>query len=117
MRLAALTLAGATFFLGIGPAGAQPSRRPQTHRAPPNHIAPDTTASIPLKPTSKAVAAPSDEALPTPFNLPTASRSRVRECGDKWQSIKLSGQAGDRIWRDFATGCLAAKTGPFETHP
>ncbi len=38
----------------------------------------------------------------------------MRECGEKWQAMKMSGTAGDEIWRAFATKCLAAANGPSE---
>lgn len=55
-----------------------------------------------------------DQGLLVPFVLPTATRARMHDCGRKWQSMKMSGDAGDEIWRDFAKKCLAAKSGPFD---
>ena len=33
----------------------------------------------------------------------------MHECGMTWQGKKMSGEAGDETWREFATVCLAAK--------
>jgi len=41
------------------------------------------------------------------FNLPPASRERMRECGDAWRNLKLAGQSDGLIWRSFAQKCLA----------
>ena len=54
------------------------------------------------------------ETLPPLFHLPQASRARMRDCGLKWQTMKDSGESGEKIWRDFATQCLAAANGPFD---
>ena len=94
---------------------------PQTRDADPS-----TTATIPPKaasqkppPLQKPIpdpTAPDNDALPPPFHLPTASRERMRDCGLKWQAMKASGEAGEEIWRDFATRCLAAASGPLDKH-
>ncbi len=39
--------------------------------------------------------------------LPVASRRRMHECGLEWQKMKMSGQAVDKSWRDFAEICLS----------
>ena len=79
-----------------------------------------STATIPSKaPQPMPVPDPTakdDDALPPPFHLPTASRQRMRDCGLKWQAMKTSGEVGEDIWRDFATRCLAAASGPFDKH-
>ena len=46
-----------------------------------------------------------------PYTLPAASRARMHECGVEWQRRKLSGEAGDEIWRVFASACLVAPEG------
>ena len=106
---------------------AQPAHRAK--RAQPattSHASPETTGTIATaspKPTGgKTPAAmlasipdastPDEGELPPLFNLPSASRSRMRACGERWKQMKLDGEAGDEIWRDFATTCLAAKTDP-----
>ena len=74
--------------------------------------APDTTSTIAAK-GSRAATGPlggvgqDDDTLPPLFHLPTASRARMRECGEKWQRMKMSGDVGEEIWRRFATSCLA----------
>lgn len=79
----------------------------------------DTTSTGGIRPKAPEMAVPDPAAkdigpLPAPFHLPTASRQRMRDCGLKWQAMKESGEAGEDIWRDFATRCLAASSGPFD---
>jgi hypothetical protein len=45
--------------------------------------------------------------LGRPYVLPQASRARMHECGVEWQRMKMSGEATDKIWRVFASVCLA----------
>ncbi len=77
-----------------------------------------STAAIPSRgPQQPSVPDPTakdDDVLPPSFHLPTASRQRMRDCGLQWQGMKTSGEAGEQIWRDFATRCLAAASGPFD---
>ncbi len=42
----------------------------------------------------------------TPFNLPSASREKMRLCGDEWRQLKMAGRAKGMIWRSFAGKCL-----------
>ena len=89
------------------------------HRAQPavssRDTEPVTTGAIAAKPPAASASAnDDDETLPTPFHFPAASRRRMRECGEKWQAMKMSGTVGDEIWRAFATKCLAAANGPSE---
>ena len=105
-----------------GPAAAATARKPRHAPAVPasREIAPDVTATIvkrlverPADPASAPTKA-DDTPLPPPFRLPVASRARVRDCGLRWQAMKMSGEADDDIWRDFATRCLAAANGPLD---
>lgn len=84
---------------------------------PTHDFAPDTTATIPSKLPPKAPSPTAsqndDETVPVPFHLPPASRARMRECGEKWRDMKMSGDVGEEIWRTFATHCLA-NSGPLE---
>ncbi|MBB4196699.1 hypothetical protein CCR94_12105 [Rhodoblastus sphagnicola] len=41
-----------------------------------------------------------------PYNLPPASRERMRACGEDWRARKLAGQATGLTWRSFAEKCL-----------
>jgi hypothetical protein len=36
-----------------------------------------------------------------------AARSRMRECGHQWSSMKKNGAASGMTWKDFSQGCLA----------
>lgn len=97
---------GAALLASIGLAEAREPAR-HGHRAqpvPPSQTAPDVTGT-----TAKIAPMPDDETLPPLFNLPVASRARMRVCGERWQAKKMAGQAGDEIWRDFATECLSQK--------
>lgn len=38
--------------------------------------------------------------------LPSASRTRMSECGREWQAMKKAGKDVDIGWREFATRCL-----------
>lgn len=95
-----------------GEARRQVAPAPQS--IPPDKEDAAAAAKAPRGPAAGLPNDAADEDTPPPFNLPAASRKRVRECSDKWQSMKMSDEVGDGIWRDFATRCLAAKNGPFE---
>lgn len=41
-----------------------------------------------------------------PYNLPLASRAKMRACGEQWRTLKLAGQATGLTWRLFAEKCL-----------
>ncbi|MCW2315369.1 hypothetical protein M2322_000903 [Rhodoblastus acidophilus] len=41
-----------------------------------------------------------------PYNLPPASREKMRACGEEWRTLKLAGQATGLTWRSFAEKCL-----------
>jgi hypothetical protein len=38
-----------------------------------------------------------------------AARSRMRECGHQWSTMKRNGQANGMTWKDFSMSCLAKK--------
>ncbi len=65
------------------------------------------TATIPVPATPAPLVADKDGNYPQ-FHLPSAPRTRMRQCGLKWQDMKLAGHSGDETWREFATQCLAA---------
>lgn len=74
--------------------------------------APDVTATIPA-PAPQA----DDETLPPPFNFPPTTRTRMHACGQKWQTVKMSGLAADQTWREFATRCLTQPDEPETASP
>lgn len=123
-RARALLLALSFVVAGV-PVGDAPLAA--THKVrhskivPPSRAAPDITATIPKRATPPKAAPipakPDDETLPPPFYLPNAPRSRMRACGEQWQAVKLSGHAGSKTWRDFATKCLAGPAEPARTIP
>ncbi len=41
-----------------------------------------------------------------PYNLPPASRQRVRLCGERWRDLKMAGRSAGLTWRSFAEKCL-----------
>jgi len=41
-----------------------------------------------------------------PYNLPAATREKMRACGGEWRALKLAGQATGLTWRSFAEKCL-----------
>lgn len=88
----------------------------KAHRSTPVHsarTAPDITGAIAKAPAPAApVVSPppeDDDRIPPPFELPAASRARVRACGKTWRDMKLAGTTGDDDWRDFALKCLVGK--------
>ena len=116
--IAAVLIVGSGVGLAHVAAAATSHKPRHTPPAPTvREVEPETTATIPSEPATRppATAAKADnEQLPPPFHLPNASRARMRDCGLKWQAMKVSGEAGDDIWRDYATRCLAATNGPLD---
>ncbi|MDX7953381.1 hypothetical protein P7D22_19640 [Lichenihabitans sp. Uapishka_5] len=53
-------------------------------------------------PASHDGAAPSDTT-----QTRNAARSRMRECGHQWSSMKKTGAAAGMTWKDYSQGCLA----------
>ncbi len=103
LLLGALGIAAASIIGWVEPADAASKKVRKSQPASAAHAAPDTTATI----AAPKVDPDQNEALPVPFNLPQAPRTRMRACGERWQNIKLTGQAGDQTWREYATKCLA----------
>ena len=117
--IAALIVPVVALTLAADPGSAASHRQHHTiPAANPRETDTSVTGTLPAKPQREPVVAarPDDEVLPPPFHLPSAPRSRVRDCGLKWQAMKSPGEVGEAIWRDFATRCLAAATGPFDKH-
>ena len=73
--------------------------------------APDVTATIakPSVPAPRSSPLESEGVIPPPFKLPSATRARVRACGEAWRDMKLAGKTLDDDWRDFALKCLVGK--------
>ena len=44
-----------------------------------------------------------------PYNLPPASRQRMRLCGERWRDLKMTGESRGLTWRSFAEKCLPGK--------
>lgn len=95
-------------------ASAEPNKRVARRASTPvspGRAAPDVTGTIKMPaPAAAAQSTPlvknDDDGPLKPFDLPAAPRARMRQCGESWQKIKLTGEAGDRTWREFATTCL-----------
>lgn len=51
------------------------------------------------------------EAIPTDDASASrnAARTRMRECGHQWSTMKKSGAATGLTWKDFSQSCLARK--------
>ncbi len=73
--------------------------------------APDVTATLakPGVPAPRALPPENEDVAPPPFKLPSATRARVRACGEAWRDMKLTGMTRDDDWRDFALKCLVGK--------
>lgn len=114
----AATVAG---LLDGSSASAEQNRRVPRRTSipvPRSRAAPDVTGTVKgAKPADTTPVTPvlkndDDEGPLKPFDLPAAPRARMRECGENWQKIKMSGEAGDRTWREFATVCLTERVTP-----
>ena len=99
---------------GVCAAAPEPPQRPaEFGRAT---AAPDT--STPTAAAPNACASPSCPAAGgrepvdvdmdslKPYNLPPASRAKMRACGEQWRDLKLAGNATGLTWRTFAEKCL-----------
>jgi hypothetical protein len=102
------------------PAKPRPPAKP---RAPAKTHAPDKGAA-PITPAPPAAPAPQPEPAATPasppgraavdvdvdklqpYNLPPASREKMRQCGDEWRKLKMDGHSAGLTWRIFAEKCL-----------
>ncbi len=87
------------------------SRARRSVPARPLKTAPDVTATIakPSVPAPRSLPLESEDVIPPPFKLPSATRARVRACGEAWRDMKLAGTTLDDDWRDFALKCLVGK--------
>jgi hypothetical protein len=103
---------------GVGQARAAlplPPRRPPEFSAP---VGPAPTSPAPQStPQTPDATAPPGQRLPVdippddmkPFNLPPASRQRMRLCGERWRDLKMAGASRGLTWRSFAEKCLPGK--------
>ena len=86
--------------LAVTMAGSALAASPDTVSVGPHaatvRVAADTTGST---------ATQSGGSDPAPSR--NAARSRMRECGHQWSSMKKSGAANGMTWKDFSQGCLA----------
>jgi hypothetical protein len=117
---AALVLAGASLALAgaaLAPAGAAigaplPPRRPPEFNPPTTvKTAPQTAPVAPAAPqsaTAPSGRSPADVNIETlqPYNLPPASRQKMRQCGEEWRKLKMAGRSSGLVWRSFAEKCL-----------
>jgi hypothetical protein len=89
---------------------------PLAHAAPPSAPAKSANPAATSSPTPAAAARPA-EAAPThagPSASATtspdaAARSRMRECGHQWSTIKKAGNAGTTTWKEFSATCLVSR--------
>jgi pyruvate/2-oxoglutarate dehydrogenase complex dihydrolipoamide acyltransferase (E2) component len=71
-----------------------------------------TPAETAPKPAEKSAAAEAAKETNGPDEAAAArnaARTRMRECGHQWSSMKKSGAAGGMTWKEFSQGCLARK--------
>ncbi len=96
VRLLALFIALATAAAQAAtPYQAQPPKAPQSLPAKAPQASPAGRAPVDV-----------DVDKLQPYNLPTASRERMHQCGDEWRKMKMEGKSGGLIWRNFAEKCL-----------
>jgi hypothetical protein len=96
-------LPAATPFNKAAPEPSSPgeSKRPGENKRPDASNSPASNVPAERTPVDLDV-----NSLPL-FNLPPASRERMRECGEAWRNLKLAGQSDGLIWRSFAQKCLS----------
>ena len=83
-------------FCGLAAAAPKPPARPAEPASPPP-AAPAPPARQPVDVDVQSL---------QPYNLPPASRAKMRACGEEWRAMKLAGQAVGLTWRTFAEKCL-----------
>ena len=69
------------------------------------------TPKVPTASSSETPADPNKEAtVPEDTSASrNAARTRMRECGHQWSTMKKSGAASGMTWKDFSQNCLARK--------
>jgi hypothetical protein len=124
----AILPAGALLPTGAAQAAtSEPPRRPVKSVRPPVKDLPPAKDATPPKPSqqpsqqpSPQPAAPAAQPAPEPqrqpadvdpdklqpYNLPPASRQRIRLCGERWRDLKMAGRSAGLTWRSFAEKCL-----------
>lgn len=65
---------------------------------------PAPAPAIPAPPTHQPIDV--DPSTFVPYNLPPASRQRMRLCGERWRDLKMTGKSNGLTWRSFANKCL-----------
>jgi hypothetical protein len=88
---------------------AVPTKPPAPDAIPPAQRpapgAPDSQDASPAPAPQRAPVDIDPEKL-QPYNLPPASRQRMRLCGERWRDLKLAGKSAGLTWRSFAEKCL-----------
>jgi hypothetical protein len=90
--------------LAVADATSPPPRPIEISKAPP--IPAPGLGSAQTPPPSGRQPVDVDVQSLQPYNLPPASREKMRACGEQWRSLKLAGQATGLTWRLFAEKCL-----------
>ncbi len=83
-----------------------PPRRPPEF-TPPAAPAPEAPPSSASPGQRAPVDVPTEDLKP--YNLPPASRQRMRLCGERWRDLKMTGESRGLTWRSFAEKCLPGK--------
>jgi len=82
---------------GLAVAAPKPPAKPAEQAPPPANPAPPPPTRQPVDVDVQSL---------QPYNLPPASRAKMRACGEEWRSMKLDGRAAGLTWRIFAEKCL-----------
>jgi len=105
---AAILLAGALVGATPLPPRRPPELTPPSAPAPQPAPTPDKAAPPEAAPNAGPQRQPVDvdAAQLQPYNLPPASRQRMRLCGERWRDLKMAGESAGLTWRSFAEKCL-----------
>jgi type IV secretory pathway VirB10-like protein len=82
-----------------------PARDAAPPEQPPTPATPDSQGASPAPAPQRAPVDIDPEKL-QPYNLPPASRQRMRLCGERWRDLKMAGKSAGLTWRSFAEKCL-----------
>ncbi len=117
---AMLSLAGAVTGAPLPPPRPAEFSAPEIAKTAPEKTAPEIAKTAPpIPPVEPATQQPSkppaaggrepadvDPNKLQPYNLPPATREKMRQCGDEWRKLKMAGKAAGLVWRSFAEKCL-----------
>jgi hypothetical protein len=96
---------------------AKPTRPSGPNKPPAKDVAPPAQQPAPPAPDSQGASPAPPQRAPVdidpeklqPYNLPPASRQRMRLCGERWRDLKMAGKSAGLTWRSFAEKCLPGR--------